>query len=111
MANSNCNFEVTDESGLDHIQVSFQASTQELNDLLAGTQAFEHKLAIARAVKENGFPMVLCFVMHRDNIDSIGDVLEVQNRGADAMPRWHYVRRVRAASTVPTWRALASGSE
>jgi len=65
------------EAGLDHIQVSFQASTQELNDLLAGTQAFEHKLAIARAVKENGFPMVLCFVMHRDNIDSIGDVLEL----------------------------------
>jgi pyrroloquinoline quinone biosynthesis protein E len=65
------------KAGLDHIQVSFQASSQELNDLLAGTPAFEHKLAIARAVKENGFPMVLCFVMHRDNIDSIRDVLEL----------------------------------
>ena len=65
------------DAGLDHIQVSFQASSQELNDLIAGTTAFEHKLAVARAVKANGFPMVLCFVMHRDNIDSVAEMLEL----------------------------------
>ena len=63
------------EAGLDHIQVSFQASSAELNDAIAGTAAFEHKLAMARAVKASGFPMVLCFVLHRDNIDQIGDIL------------------------------------
>jgi radical SAM protein with 4Fe4S-binding SPASM domain len=43
-------------AGLDHIQVSFQASDPELNNALAGSRkAFEQKLAMARAVKETGF--------------------------------------------------------
>ena len=63
------------KAGLDHIQVSFQASSAELNDWIAGTRAFEHKKAMARAVKANGYPMVLCFVLHRDNIDQIDQVL------------------------------------
>ena len=33
------------ELGLDHIQVSFQAVDRVLNDRIAGTEAFEHKLA------------------------------------------------------------------
>ncbi len=65
------------KAGLDHIQVSFQASNRELNDLIAGTRAFEHKLAMARQVKANGFPMVLCFVLHHDNIDRIGEMLDL----------------------------------
>ncbi|MCB1714578.1 MAG: pyrroloquinoline quinone biosynthesis protein PqqE [Candidatus Competibacteraceae bacterium] len=65
------------KAGLDHIQVSFQASSAELNDLIAGTRAFEHKKAMARAVKSNGYPMVLCFVLHRDNIGQIDQVLEL----------------------------------
>jgi pyrroloquinoline quinone biosynthesis protein E len=65
------------EAGLDHIQVSFQASSRELNDLIAGTEAFEHKLEMARQVKAQGYPMVLCFVLHRDTIDQVGDVLEL----------------------------------
>ena len=68
------------EAGLDHIQVSFQASSRELNDLIAGTEAFEHKLAMARAVKAQGYPMVLCFVLHRENIDQIDQVLELALR-------------------------------
>ncbi len=68
------------EAGLDHIQVSFQASSAELNDYIAGTHAFEHKLAMAKAVKDSGFPMVLCFVLHRDNIDQIGDILTLAER-------------------------------
>jgi pyrroloquinoline quinone biosynthesis protein E len=65
------------ELGLDHIQVSFQAGDRVLNDLIAGTEAFEHKLAMARAVKANGFPMVLCFVLYRENIDRISDILDM----------------------------------
>ena len=65
------------EIGLDHIQVSFQASDAELNDLIAGTTSFEHKLDMARAVKASGFPMVLCFVLHRDNMDRVDDLLEL----------------------------------
>ncbi|NKC10645.1 MAG: pyrroloquinoline quinone biosynthesis protein PqqE [Gammaproteobacteria bacterium] len=68
------------DAGLDHVQVSFQASEGTLNDLLAGTRAFEHKLAMARSVKDAGFPMVLCFVIHRSNIDRVADMLALAAR-------------------------------
>jgi pyrroloquinoline quinone biosynthesis protein E len=65
------------ESGLDHIQVSFQASSEELNDFIAGTDAFEHKKRMAREIKAQGYPMVLCFVLHRKNEDQIRDILDL----------------------------------
>ncbi len=65
------------EAGLDHIQVSFQASSEELNNFIAGTDAFQHKLEMARLVKQYGYPMVLCFVLHRHNEDQMQDILEL----------------------------------
>lgn len=66
------------EVGLDHIQISFQASSEELNNRLAGSnKAFAQKLAMAKAVKAAGYPMVLNFVIHRHNIDYIEQILEL----------------------------------
>ncbi len=65
------------EAGLDHIQVSFQASSEDLNNLIAGTDAFQHKIEMAKAVKANGYPMVLCFVTHRQNIDHMEEILDL----------------------------------
>jgi pyrroloquinoline quinone biosynthesis protein E len=65
------------QAGVDHIQLSFQSPEQQLNDYIAGTKAYAHKLDMARAVKANGFPMVLCFVVYRDNIGQIGQMLEL----------------------------------
>ncbi len=66
------------EAGLDHIQISFQASNSELNNRLAGSdKAFRQKLAMAREVKAQGYPMVLNFVIHRDNIDQIDQIIEL----------------------------------
>ena len=71
-------------AGLDHIQVSFQAADAVLNDRIAGTRSFEHKRAIARAVKDAGFPMVLCFVLHRLNLHQIPAMLALAEAlGAD----------------------------
>lgn len=64
-------------AGLDHIQVSFQASSADLNNFIAGTDAFEHKLEMARAVKKHGYPMVLCFVLHRQNEPYIREILDL----------------------------------
>ncbi len=65
------------EAGLDHIQVSFQASSADLNNFIAGTDAFEHKLEMARAVKKHGYPMVLCFVLHRQNEPYVKEILDL----------------------------------
>ena len=72
------------EAGLDHIQVSIQASTQELNDHIAGTKSYSHKQEVARLVKKHGYPMVLCVVIHRQNIHQMADILEMASElGAD----------------------------
>ncbi|MEN5016962.1 pyrroloquinoline quinone biosynthesis protein PqqE [Erwinia sp. Eh17-17] len=66
------------EAGLDHIQISFQASDEVLNAALAGSKkAFQQKLEMARAVKAHGYPMVLNFVLHRHNIDQIDRIIEL----------------------------------
>jgi len=66
------------KAGLDHIQISFQASDEQVNNLLAGSKkAFAQKLAMARAVKAHGYPMVLNFVTHRHNIDKIDRIIEL----------------------------------
>lgn len=65
------------EAGLDHIQVSFQASNEELNNFLSGTDSFKHKLEMARQVKKQGYPMVLNFVLHRQNTDQIEDIIKL----------------------------------
>ena len=64
------------EAGLNHIQVSFQSSRADLSDRIAGADSFRHKVAMARAVKRHGYPMVLCCVMHRDNFDHIEEIIE-----------------------------------
>ena len=65
-------------AGLDHIQISFQAADEAVNNMLAGSRkAFAQKLAMARAVKAQGYPMVLNFVTHRHNIDQIAQIIDL----------------------------------
>jgi pyrroloquinoline quinone biosynthesis protein E len=64
-------------AGLDHIQISFQASDKELNDFLGGTSSFAHKLEMARAVKDQGYPMVLNIVLHQKNIEQLDDIIKM----------------------------------
>ncbi|HHX05038.1 MAG TPA: pyrroloquinoline quinone biosynthesis protein PqqE, partial [Pseudomonas sp.] len=66
------------DAGLDHIQISFQAADEEVNNMLAGSKkAFAQKLAMAKAVKAAGYPMVLNFVTHRHNIDRMDHIIEL----------------------------------
>ena len=65
------------EAGLDHIQVSFQDSTREMNDFLSSTRTFDLKRRVAKMVKAHGYPMVLNVVLHRLNIDHVGQILDM----------------------------------
>lgn len=65
------------KAGLDHIQISFQASNKELNNFIGGTKSFQHKYEMARIVKQYEYPMVLNIVLHRKNIDQIRDILDM----------------------------------
>ncbi|MGR4067138.1 pyrroloquinoline quinone biosynthesis protein PqqE [Billgrantia sp. C5P2] len=75
------------EAGLDHIQISLQASDPEVAAAVAGSpKAHAKKLAMARAVKAAGYPMVLNVVLHRHNIDRLDDIIALCDElGADAV--------------------------
>ena len=64
-------------AGLDHIQLSFQDSTRELNDFLSHTRTFDLKQRVAALIKDNGWPMVMNCVIHRLNIDYIDRIIEM----------------------------------
>jgi pyrroloquinoline quinone biosynthesis protein E len=65
------------QAGLDHVQISFQASSQELNDYIGGAPTFQRKLAMARLIKQYDYPMVLNVVLHRHNIAHIQHILDL----------------------------------
>lgn len=64
-------------AGLDHIQLSFQDSTREMNDFLSNTRTFDRKLRVAQAIKAHGYPMVLNCVLHRYNLAHVGAIIEM----------------------------------
>jgi pyrroloquinoline quinone biosynthesis protein E len=65
------------QAGLDHIQLSFQDSTREVNDFLSSTRTFELKSRVAALIKQYEYPMVLNVVLHRLNIDHVEQILEM----------------------------------
>ncbi len=65
------------QAGLDHIQLSFQDSTREVNDFLSSTRTFDLKRQAAALIKSQGFPMVMNCVIHRMNIDHLDKIIEL----------------------------------
>jgi pyrroloquinoline quinone biosynthesis protein E len=63
------------DRGLDNVQVSIQDVTAAASDRIAGLRSFERKLEVARWVKELGLPLTLNTVLHRDNLDRVGEVI------------------------------------
>jgi len=64
-------------AGLDHIQLSFQDSTKELNDFLSSTKTFDLKMKVARLIKQYDYPMVMNCVLHRYNLPHVGKIIEM----------------------------------
>ena len=64
-------------AGLDHVQLSFQDSTREINDLVTRSKTFVLKQQVAQIIKSNGWPMVINVVIHRLNIEHIGRIIEM----------------------------------
>jgi len=65
------------ELGLDHIQLSFQDSTREMNDFLSSTKTFDLKARVARLIKQYDYPMVLNVVLHRFNLDHVDRIIDM----------------------------------
>ncbi len=104
------------DAGLDHIQISFQASNEELNNFLGGTKSFQHKYEMARIVKKYDYPMVLNIVIHRKNIDQMRDILDMTvELNADyvelASTQYYGWSRINVDHLLPTREQLAKAEK
>jgi PqqA peptide cyclase len=65
-------------AGLDHVQISIQDSIASSADHIAGYDgAFARKLALAAEVVRLGMPLTVNAVVHRANIERIGDMVDL----------------------------------
>jgi pyrroloquinoline quinone biosynthesis protein E len=99
------------EAGLDHVQLSFQDSTREMNDFLSHTKTFELKNRVARIIKDEGWPMVMNVVIHRMNIDHIDRIIGLAHEmGAEylelANTQYYSWALVNRAQLLPTQAQL-----
>ena len=58
-------------AGLDHIQLSFQDSTEGHANWIAGTRAHAHKIELAAWIREHRIAFTVNLVVHRQNIDHL----------------------------------------
>lgn len=65
------------QAGLDHIQLSFQDATKEMNDFLSSTKTFDRKKRVASLIKQYDYPMVLNVVLHRHNLPHIDKIIDM----------------------------------
>ncbi|MEG5008035.1 pyrroloquinoline quinone biosynthesis protein PqqE [Microcoleus sp. B5-C4] len=63
--------------GLDHVQISIQDSLAAQSDRIAGARSFDQKIAASQLVKELGLPLTLNFVLHRQNLDRLEEMLSL----------------------------------
>lgn len=98
-------------AGLDHIQLSFQDSTRELNDFLSHTRTFELKSRVGAMLKAQGWPMVMNVVIHRLNIDHMDRIIAMADElGATylelANTQYYSWAEVNRAHLLPTGEQL-----
>jgi PqqA peptide cyclase len=59
------------EAGLDHIQLSFQDSSEGQANWIAGARAHAHKVELASWIREHRIAFTVNLVVHRQNIDHL----------------------------------------
>jgi PqqA peptide cyclase len=97
--------------GLEHVQISFQDSDPGVAERIAGIKSVDKKRAAAALVKELGFAFTVNVVLHRANLDHIGEIIELAaSLGADRLELantqyygWAYENR---AALIPTRQQL-----
>jgi PqqA peptide cyclase len=70
--------------GLDAVQISYQDARPGAAARMAGREAWADKEAAAAVVKLRGLPLTVNVVLHRENIERVGEIIALGERlGAD----------------------------
>jgi PqqA peptide cyclase len=64
------------ESGLDHIQLSFQDSHEDGANWIAGAKAHAHKIELSGAIRRQKLAFTVNLVVHRQNLDHLEEMIE-----------------------------------
>ena len=74
------------DAGLEHVQISIQDSDPVVAERIAGVSSVKQKRAAAAIVKELGFAFSINVVLHRANLDRIGEIIDLAaGLGADRL--------------------------
>jgi len=65
------------EAGLDHFQLSFQGATEQTAREISNTTSHPHKLHVLEWLKKYRIGVTLNFVIHRQNIGELDEMLEM----------------------------------
>src|SRR5271154_7152849 len=63
------------EAGLDHIQLSFQDSSEDAANWIAGAKAHAHKIELSRIIRRHKIAFTVNLVIHRQNIDHLDEMI------------------------------------
>lgn len=102
--------------GLRSVQVSIQDANEKGSDWIAGTPSYKHKLAICERTRELGMALTLNCVLHRHNLESVHDLIELARRlDADrlelANTQYHGWALRNRNALMPTAEQLAHAAE
>jgi PqqA peptide cyclase len=100
------------EAGVDNVQVSFQDVDRAVARAIAGRDALDDKIRVARWVKELGLPLTVNVVLHRANLDRLPDFVALaEDLGADrlelANTQYHGWAFANRAALLPSAEQLA----
>ena len=104
------------EAGIDHIQLSFQDSDPDLADASGGLAGgHQRKLAAAARITAADVPLTLNFVVHRGNVDRVGQMIALGERlGAGrieiAHAQYHGWALLNRAALLPTRTQLEAAT-
>ena len=104
------------ECGLRSVQLSFQDAQAEPGDRIAGARVHAKKLAFAEAVRAEDLPLTLNVVLHRHNLERVGDLIALARRlGAErlelANAQYDGMASVNRAALLPTRAQLDAAAE
>jgi pyrroloquinoline quinone biosynthesis protein E len=63
------------DSGLDHIQISFQDSREAAANWIAGAKAHAHKIELSRLIRGHKIAFTVNLVVHRQNLDHLEEMI------------------------------------
>ena len=79
-------------AGLDHFQLSFQGAREDPANEFAGTKAHAQKLKVLGWLKSRSVAVTLNFVLHRNNLDQLGEMLAVAENSSASRIEFAHVQ-------------------